>query len=154
GPHRRAGRRRVQPRSLRSTRARGRRLPDESRRPGRSPVRAGLRRDPAQGSASHPRGVGDEPPRRVRDPQTRDRLRYGSGVRALVVFAIACSSDTPPTPPIDAKLKIDAPPAACTGVVYDPCTDPSQCTTDTCHTFGSNLEVCTETCTPNDNSTC
>ena len=81
-------------------------------------------------------------------------MRYTSEVsRVLLVLAVACSSDSPQTP-IDAKSKIDAPQAACTGAVYDPCTDPSQCDSLTCHTFGSNFEICTQTCTPNDNATC
>ena len=39
----------------------------------------------------------------------------------------------------------DAP--MCTGAVYDPCTDPSQCMSGMCHDYtGAQLEVCTQTC--------
>ena len=45
--------------------------------------------------------------------------------------------------------------ATCTGAVYDPCTDPTQCTSGKCQLFSqSGFQVCTQTCTPGDNTTC
>ncbi len=63
---------------------------------------------------------------------------------ALALTAFACGSSDSKT--VDAATGgPDAP--ACTGAVYDPCTDPSQCTSGLCHTYmGSALEVCTATC--------
>jgi hypothetical protein len=44
---------------------------------------------------------------------------------------------------------------ACTGAVYDPCTDATQCTSGKCQLFsGQGIQVCTQTCTPGDNTTC
>ena len=44
---------------------------------------------------------------------------------------------------------------ACTGAVYDPCTGPAQCTSDMCQLFnGAGIQVCTQACTPGDNTTC
>lgn len=45
--------------------------------------------------------------------------------------------------------------AACTNAVYDPCTDASQCTSGKCQVFAQQgIQVCTQTCTPGDNTTC
>ena len=45
--------------------------------------------------------------------------------------------------------------AACTNAIYDPCTDAAQCTSGTCQLFQqSGFQVCTQTCTPGDNTTC
>jgi hypothetical protein len=45
--------------------------------------------------------------------------------------------------------------ATCTGAVYDPCTDGSQCQSGTCKLFQqAGIQVCTQSCTPGDNSTC
>jgi hypothetical protein len=45
--------------------------------------------------------------------------------------------------------------ATCTGAAYDPCTDSAQCTAGTCQLFnGSGFQVCTQTCTPGDSTTC
>lgn len=45
--------------------------------------------------------------------------------------------------------------ATCTGAAYDPCSAPGQCTSGTCQLFsGSGFQVCTQTCTPGDNTTC
>jgi hypothetical protein len=82
-----------------------------------------------------------------------------------LAFAIGCGGSKTPTP--DAKIA-DAPAgtpdapagtpdapagtrdamlAACTGALYDPCTDPSQCTSGNCHNFtGMMFEVCTQSC--------
>ena len=44
---------------------------------------------------------------------------------------------------------------ACTGAVYDPCTDPAQCMSGRCQLFSqSGFQVCTQTCTPGDSTTC
>jgi hypothetical protein len=43
----------------------------------------------------------------------------------------------------------------CTGSAYDPCTGNSQCMSMQCHDYlGAGIEVCTQSCTPGDNSTC
>jgi hypothetical protein len=45
--------------------------------------------------------------------------------------------------------------AACTGAAYDPCTDNTQCMSQTCKAFGgAGLEVCTVTCTVGDDTAC
>lgn len=45
--------------------------------------------------------------------------------------------------------------AACTNAVYDPCTDNTQCTSGKCQPFEqSGFQVCTQSCTPGDSSTC
>jgi hypothetical protein len=45
--------------------------------------------------------------------------------------------------------------AACTNAIYDPCTDASQCTSGKCQLFmQQGFQVCTQTCTPGDNTTC
>ena len=71
---------------------------------------------------------------------------------------IGCSTDTPP-PAIDAPgsggSDGSSSSGACTGAVYDPCTDPTQCMSGNCHLFmGSGFQVCTQACTPGDNTTC
>ena len=44
---------------------------------------------------------------------------------------------------------------ACTNAAYDPCTSPSQCTSGVCQLFsGSGFQVCTQSCTPGDATTC
>jgi hypothetical protein len=44
---------------------------------------------------------------------------------------------------------------ACTGALYDPCTDNTQCMSGNCKAFGgAGIEVCTTTCTPGDNTPC
>ncbi|HEY1555106.1 MAG TPA: hypothetical protein VGF94_09775 [Kofleriaceae bacterium] len=43
----------------------------------------------------------------------------------------------------------------CTGAIYDPCTDNSQCMSMQCHDYrGDGIEVCTQSCTPGDDTTC
>ena len=45
--------------------------------------------------------------------------------------------------------------ATCTGAAYDPCNDNTQCTSGKCQLFsGSGFQVCTQTCTPGDSTTC
>ncbi|HEY5950990.1 MAG TPA: hypothetical protein VIV40_36110 [Kofleriaceae bacterium] len=44
---------------------------------------------------------------------------------------------------------------ACTNAIYDPCTSAAQCTSGNCTLFqGAGFQVCTQTCTPGDNTTC
>jgi hypothetical protein len=44
---------------------------------------------------------------------------------------------------------------ACTGALYDPCTDNTQCQSASCKAFnGLGVEVCTTTCTPGDDTPC
>ena len=83
--------------------------------------------------------------------------------RALLAFAFvvaaACSGggggdDGPP--PVDSNNTVDMPTGpACTGAVYDPCTDNTQCASGNCHLFmQSAFQVCVQACTPGDNTTC
>jgi hypothetical protein len=45
--------------------------------------------------------------------------------------------------------------SACTNAIYDPCTSNAQCTSGNCQLFnGSGFQVCTQTCTPGDATTC
>ena len=63
------------------------------------------------------------------------------------MLAIGCSSDDGKTdPPTDAMK--DAPAGAmCTGAVYDPCTDNTQCTSGNCRLFSNDMiQVCTQSC--------
>jgi len=56
---------------------------------------------------------------------------------------------------IDAGMSQMGSGPACTNAVYDPCNDNTQCTSGQCRLFnGSNIQVCTTTCTPGDNTTC
>lgn len=44
---------------------------------------------------------------------------------------------------------------ACTGALYDPCTDNTQCASANCKAFnGLGVQVCTVTCTVGDNTPC
>ena len=44
---------------------------------------------------------------------------------------------------------------ACTNAVYDPCTSAADCTSGQCQAFAqAGIQVCTQTCTPGDNTTC
>ncbi len=44
---------------------------------------------------------------------------------------------------------------ACTGAVYDPCTDPAQCGSGLCQAYEQQgIQVCTQACTPGDPTTC
>jgi len=83
---------------------------------------------------------------------------------AVALIALAsCSDKKDPDPAVDAAPEIDAPgqpidaPSgnACTGAVYDPCTDNTQCTSNNCHLYAAqSLQVCVTTCTPGNNATC
>jgi hypothetical protein len=43
----------------------------------------------------------------------------------------------------------------CTGSAFDPCTTNDQCASANCHLYnGAGLQVCTQACTPGDNTTC
>jgi hypothetical protein len=69
----------------------------------------------------------------------------------LVLAAFGCAGEDPPAATPDAAMRA----AACTNAVYDPCTTADQCGSGMCHFFQqSNFTVCSQTCTPNDNSTC
>ena len=71
-------------------------------------------------------------------------------MRAALVVALAlggCSS-------YEAHL-VDAGASSCPGVAYDPCTTNDQCMSMNCHAYNSaGFSVCTQACTPLDNSTC
>jgi hypothetical protein len=52
---------------------------------------------------------------------------------------------------------IDAPTGGvtCTGKVYDPCTDNTQCMSGNCHLYqAQGIQVCTQACTAGNNATC
>jgi len=77
----------------------------------------------------------------------------------LVLVVVAACSYYHTTYSIDAAAPgsgdADAGGNACTGSAYDPCTDNTQCMSMQCHDYrGANIEVCTQSCTPGDNSTC
>jgi len=43
----------------------------------------------------------------------------------------------------------------CTGSAFDPCTTADQCASMNCHLYnGAGIQVCTQVCTPGDNTTC
>jgi hypothetical protein len=64
---------------------------------------------------------------------------------ALAALLASCGTSDPHTTPVDAPVGPDAP--MCTGAVYDPCTDPTQCMSGMCHDYkGSMLSVCTTSC--------
>jgi hypothetical protein len=79
----------------------------------------------------------------------------------IVLLAAACTSHSTTHTGADAPALADAPGdgagsgSACTGAVYDPCTDNTQCMSMNCHFYMmSNIQVCTTACTPGNNSTC
>ena len=77
----------------------------------------------------------------------------------LAAVLFGCSTDSNPPPAIDAPGSAGSDGSgggsACTGAVYDPCTDPAQCQSGNCHLFmGNGFQVCTQACTPGDNTTC
>jgi hypothetical protein len=66
----------------------------------------------------------------------------------------ACSSSSSKS--VDAPSQMDGSAGPmCTGAVYDPCVNPSDCMSMMCHFYMmSNFTVCTQACTPGDNTTC
>ena len=62
---------------------------------------------------------------------------------ALVIALVGCGGDDgDPTPTIDAPAG-----NACTGALYDPCTDNSQCMSGNCRMFNNTgIQVCTQDC--------
>ena len=72
---------------------------------------------------------------------------------SALVAAAACGDGGKSMPDAPA---VDAPAGpACTNAVYDPCTSNAQCTSMNCHLFMSDgFQVCTQACTPGDNTTC
>ena len=93
---------------------------------------------------------------------------------AVLVLAAGCTVGAPPTTgggtPTGGPTAPDASTAsgsnsggsnsgsnlpACTGALYDPCTDNTQCMSGNCKAFGgAGIQVCTVTCTPGDNTPC
>lgn len=81
---------------------------------------------------------------------------------AAVLLLVGGCSDKKDPPSVDAPVSIDAPSQidapsgnACTGAVYDPCTDNTQCMSGNCHLYSAQLiQVCVTTCTPGNNATC
>jgi hypothetical protein len=66
---------------------------------------------------------------------------------AFVIALAACGSRASPAP-VDTGIDGTAG-AACTGAVYDPCTDNSQCLSGQCHAYnGAGIQVCTQACNP------
>jgi hypothetical protein len=69
----------------------------------------------------------------------------------LALLLAACGDDGGSSPPpVDMSTTIDMPAGnACTGVVYDPCTNNTQCMSGNCRLFmGDGIQVCTQACTP------
>ena len=71
-------------------------------------------------------------------------MRYAA---VLVVALAGCPSDDPPPP--DAPSSIDAPAGnVCTGLLYDRCTDNTQCMSGNCRMFNNiGVSLCTQACT-------
>ncbi len=71
---------------------------------------------------------------------------------AWLVFAACTNSHGTPT---DAPMMGSGSGSMCTGAVYDPCTDNTQCMSSMCHLYtATNLQVCTQSCTAGNNTTC
>src|SRR5579872_4698616 len=73
----------------------------------------------------------------------------------LAAVAAACTGHytVPLGPPADAAT-VDSL-NACTGALYDPCTEGSQCMSGNCkHYNGAGLTVCTEACTGLNSNSC
>ena len=75
----------------------------------------------------------------------------------LVVLALAmaaCGGDPPAS--VDGPPAVDTPSGtACTKAVFDNCVTNTDCTSNNCHFFmQQNFSVCTQACTPGDNTTC
>jgi hypothetical protein len=64
---------------------------------------------------------------------------------AFVFVVAACGGDDGTSQMMTPDASGSA--AACTGAVYDVCTDNSQCESQNCHFYGtSNITVCTQAC--------
>lgn len=72
-------------------------------------------------------------------------------VLSFVLVLAACGGDD-----VQQQVGPDAPPGPpCTGAVYDVCVSPTDCMSQNCKFYDqSNFTVCTQPCTPGDNSTC
>jgi len=71
------------------------------------------------------------------------------------ILLAACGSGSTPKAVDAAKMDSAGSGSACTGVAYDPCTDNTQCMSAMCHNYTmSALQVCTQSCTAGDNTTC
>ena len=76
------------------------------------------------------------------------------GLAALGMLHAAGCGDDGGEPPIDAAMTvdaaIDAPPSnACTGQLYDLCSDNTQCASNNCRMFNNlGVSLCTQACTP------
>jgi hypothetical protein len=81
------------------------------------------------------------------------RMHAMSNLRLLVIVLVAAcgGGGSDPPPQVDAPDNLPA----CTRAVYDPCTTNDECESGNCHLFMMDgIQVCTQPCTPNDNSTC
>ena len=70
-------------------------------------------------------------------------------MKLAIAFALlaACSSYSQTT--------VDGKPSTCAGSAYDPCGSNADCMSNFCHDYnGAGITVCTQTCTPGDDSTC
>lgn len=78
--------------------------------------------------------------------------RMLKAVFSLALLLVGCGGGD------DAQQQVtpDAPPGpACTGAVYDNCVNPTDCMSGNCHFYDqSNFTVCTQACTPGDDTTC
>ncbi|MEO6776672.1 MAG: hypothetical protein ABI467_27270 [Kofleriaceae bacterium] len=69
----------------------------------------------------------------------------------LITLLAACSSYEVHL--VDSGGSNDA--RTCVGSAFDPCTTNDQCGSMNCHLYsGAGLQVCTQACTPGDNTTC
>ena len=68
----------------------------------------------------------------------------------LFLLAIGCGDDSGDSKMIDAPGQTgDSGNVACTGAIYDPCTDNAQCNSQICRLFvNDNIQMCTQMCTP------
>src|SRR5579871_221179 len=74
-------------------------------------------------------------------------------VIAFASLVAACTGHK--TTVADAQMPDTASARTCTGAAYDPCTQNTQCTSMNCHLYNASmLQVCTQSCTPGDNTTC
>lgn len=73
-----------------------------------------------------------------------------------LVAAVGCGGDDTERTQPDAAPTPDTPASApCSGATFDPCATNDQCMSMNCRLFNqSGFSVCTQVCTPGDNSTC
>jgi hypothetical protein len=66
---------------------------------------------------------------------------------AFVLTLVACGGSGSSSSPDAASGSDAGPTVACTGLVYDACTDNTQCASQNCHLYNANaLQICTQAC--------